>query len=371
LDGINESNPYYADHQGQAGYNGVSPRSLRALNQLSGISYANIGAASANNVGSINRSIADVLRSDVFKFSFIGNPNNAIRGQAIAPLRYTRWGQLFGIGGSTDSDGNASGYKQSFGGVVAGFDRAMWTGTRVGAWVSAATGDITQKKVNESTDVTNVMVGMYLRQEMYFGYALLSGGFGTDYYKTERKLDTLGYRAKSDFNSYIGTAYLERGIDIPVYYATLQPYVSFQATSIWQEDFKETMRDQTGRYARVGIVGDDTRMESYMTALGARASSQPIPFKWGQIAGTLNAAWYHEFNPDRHEFTGRFANNGNFGSSGSRYTIFAADAKRDWCNVGFGLHMDRNSTRIFLGSDMFLNGNQTLISGGGGVVTSW
>ena len=371
LDGVSERNPKYADHQGLADYNGISPRSLRALNELSGVSYANIGSATANNMGVVNRTLSDVLRSDVFKFSFVGNPNNAIRGQAIAPLRYTRWGTLFGIGGKTAYDGNASGYRQSYGGVIAGFDRAMWTGTRVGAWVACATGDVTQRRVNENTDIVNGMIGMYLRQEMYFGYALLSGGFGVDNYKTKRHLDELGYHAKSDFNGYIGTAYIERGIDIPIYYATLQPFVSFQTVSVWQEDFSETMRDPTGRYAGIGIRGDETQKESYMASLGARASSIPIPFKWGQVAFTANAAWYHEFNPDRHEFTGRFINNGNFDPQGAKYTIYGTDPKRDWCNIGCGLHMDRNSTRIFLGTDMLLNDTQMLFSGSGGVVTSW
>jgi uncharacterized protein with beta-barrel porin domain len=368
LDGVSENDPGYTDHRGQ-----ISPKALKALNELSGVSYANIGTASLHNIGVVNRTIADVLRSDVFKFSMYGNPNNAIRGQAIAPLRYTRWGTLFGIGGNTASDGNASGYKQSFGGVVAGVDRALWTGTRVGAWLSAATGDVTQRRVRENTDLTNVMVGMYLRQEMYFGYGLLSGGFGSDNYKTKRYLDTVGHRASSKYNGTVGTLYFERGIDIPVYYATVQPYASFHAASVWHDKFSETMWDQTGQYAGVGLLGQKGTTESFRGAVGVRASSMPVGFKWGQVALTANTAWFHEFNDKYSTFTARFANPGgnNYYAQNTAFTIRGTDPKRDWFNFGFALNMDRNSTRIFLGADLYENGRQTLFSGSGGFATSW
>jgi len=382
LDGISDNRDYvdahgnswfhpdFAEHQGK-----VNPVAIHALDQLSGITYANLGPASVHNVGVVNRSLADILRSDVFKFSMIGNPNNAIRGQAIAPLRYSRWATLFGIGGTTCKDGNAIGYRQSFGGVLAGVDRSMWTGTRVGGWLSLAAGDVTTKDawINENADVINIMVGMYLRQEMYYGYGLLSAGFGADEYKTERNLWLLGHRAESKFNGAIGTAYLERGIDIPIYYATLQPYTSFQVVSASQDSFKEKMWNQLGQNAKIGLEGLSGNTDSYKWALGARSSSMPVPFRWGQVALTTNAAWFHEFNKDNRSFSARFANPGgaNFAVQNTKYTIKGTNPKQDWFNFGFGLNMDRNSTRLFLNADLFANEQQTLFSGGGGFITSW
>ncbi|MCL2005173.1 MAG: autotransporter domain-containing protein [Planctomycetaceae bacterium] len=363
-------NPDYADHQGP-----INPAALRAVDELSGQIYATIGTASVHNVGVVNRTLADMLRSDVFKFSFVGNPNNAIRGQAIAPLRYTRWGTLYGIGGSSDSDGNAAGYKQSFGGLMAGIDRAAWTGTRLGAWFSAADGDVRMKNLSEKADITSVMVGMYLRQEMYFGYGLASAGFGMDNYKVRRNLTMIGHNATSRLDGNIGTAYLERGIDIPVYYATLQPYASFQFATIGQDRFTEKMRDQNDVRADVGLVGNKARTDSYRMSFGARASSTPIAMRWGQLAMTTNIAWFHEFNDDNGNFVARIANPGgnNYGTqhNSASFKIAGTDTKRDWFNFGFGLHMDRNSTRVFIGSDLYGNGRQTLFSGSGGVITSW
>ncbi|MDR0327362.1 MAG: autotransporter outer membrane beta-barrel domain-containing protein [Planctomycetaceae bacterium] len=369
LDGISENDPGYDTHR-----EAVSPKALRALDELSGVSYANIGPASIHNVGVVNRTLADVLRSDVFKFSYVGNPNNAIRGQAIAPLRYTRWGTLFGIGGSVTSDGNSSGYDQSFGGVMAGIDRALWTGTRVGGWVSAATGDVSQKSVHEKTEITTVMAGVYVRQEMYYGYGLLSAGFGSDEYKTTRMCDATQYRATAKHYGTIGTVYMERGIDIPVYYATVQPYVNLQLAALCRDKFSETMWDHTGQSSKVGLVGDKGETYSYRGALGIRASSMPVAFKWGQIALTTNAAWYHEFNSDKEIFTGQFANPNNCNfvpSKGESFKILGNDPKRDWLNFGFGLNMDRNSTRIFLSPDLYINSRQSLFSATGGVITSW
>ena len=376
LDGIsdNPANPYYhpdyKEHQGN-----INPAARQALNELAGMSYANLGVISVHNVGMVNRSLGDVLRSDVFKFSRVGNPNNAIRGQAIAPLRYTRWGTLFGIGGTAANDGNASGFKQSFGGVMAGVDRALWTGTRVGGWLSAATGKATMNNVDEKSDITNVMVGMYLRQEMYYGYGLASLGFGSDNYKTKRHLTMIGHRAESKFNGTIGTMYLERGIDIPVYYATVQPYTSFQVVSVGKEKFSETMWNQLGQYTDTGLVGLKTRTDSYRLAIGARASTTPVVTRWGQAAFTTNTAWFHDFNQQQDwGYVARFGNPGenNFtGNSGTSFKIFGNNPKQDWVNFGFGLNIDRNSTRFVIGSDLYANNRQTMFSGSGGVVTSW
>ena len=378
LDAISDdpTNPYFApgyrEHQGQ-----INPAALKALEQLSGIGYANLGVASVHNIGVINRSLADVLRSDVFKFSMVGNPNNAIRGQAIAPLRYNRWGTLFGIGGTAQQDNDGvSGYRQSFGGLMAGFDRAFWTGTRLGGYVSAATGDISMKQVNESADVTNVMVGMYLRQEMYFGYWLASAGFGIDNYKMERNLTMIGHRAESKFTANIGTAYLERGIDIPVYYATFQPYANFQAVAVQQDKFTERMWNQNGQYTNIGLEGVEGKTNSLRMAIGARSSSMPVILPWGQLAMTTNMAWYHEFCNDKDRtFVARFANPGgsNFGTtlSDTTFTVRGNNPKQDWFNFGFGLNVDRNSTRFFLGADLFANSQQTMFSGNGGFVTVW
>jgi len=363
--------PYFADHQGR-----INPAALRALDEMSGMIYANLGAASVHNYGVIHRSLADVLRSDVFKFSMIGNPNNAVRGQAIAPLRYTRWGTVFGIGGSSGHDSNADGYRTSFGGVMAGIDRAAWTGTRVGAYLSAGVGDVTMRHLNEKSDVTSVSVGMYLRQEMFYGYGLVSAGFGTDWYRTRRNLDMILHRAESRTHATIGTIYLERGIDIPVYYATIQPYASFQIVSVHQSRFTETMRNQFGHYANVGLEGVEGKTNSFKFGLGTRASSQPIPMRWGQLALSTNMAWFHDFQgKNDRDFIARFSNpnSNNFDprSSGDTFRIYGNDPKRDWFNLGLGLNMDRNSTRIFLNGDLFMNSRQGMFTGGGGFITSW
>ena len=372
LDGISE-------RAGIPHNNPIDPLALEAVDELSGVIYANLGASSVHNYGTVMRTLADNLRSDVFKFSMIGNPNNAIRGQAIAPLRYTRWGTLFGIGGNTQADGsNVDGYKTSFGGAMAGIDRAMWTGTRMGVFLSAALGDVRLKKLDESSDITSISVGMYFRQEMYYGYGLAAAGFGVDNYETQRSMTLLGHTAKSKTDATIGTVYLERGIDIPVYYATIQPYTSFQVVSVTQDAFTESMRNQTGTYTvnPFGLEGVKGDTNSFKMALGMRSSTQPIPMRWGQLALTTNLAWLHEFNgKNDRDFIGRYSNPGgqNFGTqfSDTTFRIYGNDPKRDWVNFGLGFNMDRNSTRTFVAADLFSNNRQTLFSASGGVVTSW
>ena len=136
------------------------------------------------------------------------------------------------------------------------------------------------------------------------------------------------------------------------------------------------MWNHLGQYSDVGLEGVKGRTDSFKLALGTRAASQPIPLPWGQLALTGNMAWFHEFNGkgDR-DFVARFTNPGssNFGSQFSDLTfrIDGNDPKRDWFNLGLGLNMDRNSTRVFLGADLYTNDRQTLFSGNLGFNTSW
>jgi len=380
LDGISDNknhlnglywDPKYADHQGP-----INPAALRALDELSGAIYATLGTTAVHKTGVVNSTLANTLRSDVFKFSYIGNPNNAIRGQAIAPLRYNRWGTLFGIGGSSKYDGNASGYDLTYGGIMAGIDRAFWTGTRIGAYLSVAGGDVTLKELDERTRSVDGMIGMYLRQEMFYGYGLASAGFGRDNYKTKRTLTMLDHTAQSHSFGNIGTVYLERGLDLPVYYSTLQPFASFQVVSVNMEKFNETMWNQYGNYGCAGLEGVKARTNSFKLGLGARASSQPVPLPWGQLAVSGNMAWYHDFAGEHdRKFVARFVNYGgmNFddGLSGATFRVHGNDPKQDWFNVGVGLHLDRNSTRFFIDGNLYANERQSLFSGNCGIVTSW
>jgi hypothetical protein len=135
----------------------------------------------------------------------------------------------------------------------------------------------------------------------------------------------------------------------------------------------ETTWNQLGQYSPVGLEGLKGSTDSYKMALGARASSMPVPFRWGQVAMTTNMAWFHEFNKNNRGFTARFANpgGGNYAAQDTTFTITGTNPKQDWFNFGFGLNMDRNSTRLFLNGDLFANDRQTLFSGGGGFITSW
>ena len=389
LDGISDDPNYrggiyyddrYKIHEGQINPSEsqitpgtINPVALQALKELSGEIYSTVGIAQVHNVETINATLADALRSDIFKFSFIGNPNNAIRGQAIAPLRYSRWGTFFGIAGNTKSDGNASGYKHSFGGVMAGFDRAFWTGARVGGYLSVASGEVKLKSLDEHAEMTDVIVGMYLRQEMYYGYGLVSVGFGGDKYKTKRNLSTLGYRAEENkFNGTVGTLYAERGIDIPVYYATIQPYISVQSVSVSQCTFRETMWDTTGQYTNVGLQGVKGDTCGLTAAAGLRMASSPIPMPWGQIAATGKMSLLHDLSGEQ-KFVGRFYNPGdvNYTSSGAKFSVFGNKPRRDWLNLGLGVSMDRNSTRMFLSGDIYASIKDASFTGNGGFITCW
>jgi uncharacterized protein with beta-barrel porin domain len=355
---------------------------LRALDEMSGAIYSTIGTASVFNISAVNQTMADVLRSDVFKFSYHGNPNNAYRGQTVAPHRWSRWGTGFGVGGSSQNDGNASGYSQSFGGAIVGVDRAFPSGTRFGGYLSGADGTVSLKDLNERTRSQEFLIGFYLRQEMVFGYTLASIGIGQNTYKTNRNLELLQYSASNKHKGDTATFYIERGIDIPFYYGAIQPFASFQAASIRQSGFTESMNrliDHNGlvdgRLANTGLEGVKNQTDSFRLSFGSRTSSGPITLPWGQAAVSLDLAWFHEFS-NRND---RDANLRITDAGGANYItgtplsfkVFGNESKQDWINGGLGVHLDRNSTRVFFDVDVFANDRQTLFTGNGGFITSW
>jgi uncharacterized protein with beta-barrel porin domain len=337
-----------------------------ALDELSGAVYATLGTVSVHNIGVVNTTLADTLRSDVFKFSYIGNPNNAIRGQAVAPLRYSRWATAYGIGGNSQNDGNASGYKQSFGGGIAGFDRAFWTGSRVGAYISGADGTVTMKQLRESSRSREFLIGLYLRQEMYYGYGIASFGFGQNMYKTTRNITSLGATATNRHHGDVGTAYFERGIDLPWRYGTVQPYTSFQIAAVRQKDFTE----EGAEAANLELVKAQTA--SFRFAFGTRTSTAPIPLPFGQIALSSNLTWFHEFATDNdRDVIARLNVMGGTSATAATFQVWGNDPKQDWINLGWGGHFDRNSTRVFVGGNVYANDRQVLYTGNGGFATSW
>jgi uncharacterized protein with beta-barrel porin domain len=337
-----------------------------ALDELSGAVYGTLGTVSVHNTGVVNMTLADALRSDVFKFSYVGNPNNAVRGQAIAPLRWSRWATGYGVGGESENDGNASGYKQSYGGGIFGMDRAFWTGTRFGVYASGADGRVEMKKLDEQSRSREFMVGLYLRQEMYYGYALASFGFGQDMYKTNRNITFLNETATNKHYGDIGTCYFERGVDLPWRYGTVQPYTSFQIVAVRQDDFTE---EGAGVASLQSLEG---KTDSFRFAFGTRTSTCPIPTKFAQIAFTSNLTWFHEFATDHdRDFFARLDTQGGSANTAAFFRVLGNDPKQDWINLGWGVHLDRNSTRIFFAGNLYANDRQVLYTGNGGFITSW
>ena len=283
-------------------------------------------------------------------------------GSAFSPRKNCRnlWGLAYGTGGSTQFDGNVSGYNQGFFGTIVGLDRLYGNTTRAGLYVSYGEGRIS-KNLNQTSDSKELLVGLYLRKEMEIGYVILNGGLGYDQYDTERQF--IGnWAAKSKHSGFVGTAYAERGLEFQGEYVKWQPFFGLQYIGNQQQGFTEN------GICPLNLAGDITTANSFRSLLGIRLSTNLARTHRGSLALFGQSIWMHEFlNETSTNFTGKFAALPNNGT----YTVSGNNAGRDWAILGTGLTYDTRQWRLFAGYDISMNERQVLHTGNAGAVYGW
>jgi uncharacterized protein with beta-barrel porin domain len=345
-----------------------------ALDQMSGSIYGTHASASVTNIGVVNNTLADVLRNSYPNKNVAEcNPCDEVTAacepcaEACEPIctqkQYKRhlWGLGFGIGGTSQFDGNTYGYNQSFGGTIIGADRENKHGTRFGGYFSYGEARISGALLDRS-ESHEFLAGIYYRKNLYQGYVLANAGLGNVQYDTQRTISFAGRHAASKHDAFVGTIYAERGFDFATKLGRLQPYLGVQYIGNRQDGFTETGAGS------LNLVGQRTETDSFRSLLGTRFQSKVRRCNSGRLNANTNIAWLHEYADSVTSFTAGLAGSPVPNAS---FTVRGNDTKRDWAMFGVGLNYEKSQLRLFGGYDAYVSNQQVLHTGNAGLSYGW
>jgi len=330
-----------------------------ALDQISGSVYGTMTTASFQNTVMMHASLSNVLRRDYNTIHTI----NAYYGRQNPNPTGNLWGMIYGHGGKSEHDGNVNGYRQSFSGIMVGFDRLNERQRRMGLFISAGQGylasDLRDRVISQE-----VMIGHYARRDGAFGYTLVQAGLGTHRYDTRRNL-TFGYgdsflnrTATNQHSSFLLSADGEMGLRYRNNFVNFSPFLGLQYTGLVRQGFTERGAGS------LNLTSDMADYHSLRAKIGMRLDSQPFRVRRGLTSFYGNAAWSYEFEVDkRHSvFSARFSDSGNL--TGSSFSVRGNDPGRDWVQAGAGINHDFDANlRLFAGYDAYANQRQVLHAG--------
>jgi len=336
-----------------------------ALDQISGSVYGTMTTASFQNMVMMHASLSNVLRRDYNTIHTI----NAYYGRMNPNPTGNLWGMIYGHGGKSEHDGNVNGYRQSFSGIMVGYDRLNERQKRLGLFASVGKGYLSSE-LRDKVESHEIMIGHYARRDGANGYTLLQAGIGTHRYDTKRNL-TFGYFDPVTQNNYSiqrtatnqHSAFLlsvdgEMGLRYRNTFLNFSPFVGLQYTGLVRQGFTERGAGS------LSLTSEMADYHSVRAKIGMRLDSEPFRVRRGLLSFYGNAAWSYEFEVDkRHSvFSARFSDSGNL--TGTKYTVRGNDPGRDWVQAGAGVNHDFNANlRIFTGYDAYANQRQVLHAG--------
>ncbi|HZZ26377.1 MAG TPA: autotransporter domain-containing protein [Pirellulales bacterium] len=276
----------------------------------------------------------------------------------------TAWGMGFGMGGSAESDGNATAASFGMGGVVAGMER--WAddchllgfyGAYVGADLNAVNG--------QTANINGGQFGGYMFADDGFNYYTVLGGFEFDGDSTTRNLsiDTIVTQNTSNYGDWQSFLYAERGVSFERCNYVLQPFVAVQYIFVRQNSFTESGASNTALDLQGG--GDTTN--SLRSMVGARLQYALTNRNGRRTLPEIHAMWLHEYLDADSSVTATMVPVG-----GSPFIVRGLDMGRDWGVVGANLTWEMvDGWSMFVNYDLQTNTKMTLNAGSGGLGYRW
>lgn len=332
----------------------VSGRALHALDEMSGALYGTVSTIALQHASMINNTIADRLREW----------DNCPR----ACNNWNAWGMAYGLGGSSQFDGNASGYKYSVAGTVIGLDRQVNQNNRMGAYFAVGSTNTKLKGLVEKAESTDIFTGLYFNgNDNDCLYTTLFAGFGYNDFEAKRTITFVNRQTESAFDGYQANFYGERGVKVLVagkHY--LQPYIALQYIGL-----NRTGIDESGADA-LDLNVDSERTRSLRTMLGAKFTTE-LCFNNVLYNGHARAAWAHEYLDTCSFAYAQMSNpNGAYFESNSTFQVRGNDSGRDWGMFGLGLDTDLSKhAKLFGNYDCMVNGQQAIHTGNLGLEFGW
>ncbi|WP_420959672.1 autotransporter domain-containing protein [Brucella sp. IR073] len=262
-----------------------------AFDQLSGEIHASARTALINDSRLIRSAVNDRLRaafndvaaSDVPVMGFGPDAKPLVKGETP---QMAAWGQAFGAWSKTKSDGNAADLDQSTGGFITGFDAAVATDWRLGAFAGYSRTTFDAKGSGESD---NYHAGVY--GGGHFGALSVRSGLGYSWHsvETSRVVAFPGFedRLKADYDAGTFQAFGELGYRIDMKQIAFEPFANLAHVRVKTDSFTET-----GGAAALSAAEETT--STTFTTLGLRASA---PFTLGTVEAEARGTvgWQHAY----------------------------------------------------------------------------
>lgn len=276
---------------------------------------------------------------------------------------WSGWTVGYGLGGTAQGDGNASGGNYGSGGTIMAVERPLDEYTLAGFYGAYSSLNVRLKGLPHSAYANQGQAGGYFLRDLGPVYLLAAGGVGfADYHESRQMVfGNVNSTAQGDYSGWTPSAYLEQGVRVPVGGMLLQPYGALQYIYVRQNSFTESGAGTLDQE----VAGIDTH--SFRGILGSRLSRAWYLDSGRVVIPELRAAWMHEFLEPTSTVNAVFAPVGG-GSFAARGLNFG----RDWALLGAGTQFVLSqNVSLFANYDLQLNHRQTAHAGSGGLQFIW
>ncbi len=369
----------------------TNQQAQNALGQLSGEIYGTSSQVMVNGTSQLMGMVGQQLRSSLFAptestpsglasrrtanqattsvqlVSYKNSPSCDEYGEPTCHTanNWRAWTFGYGLGGSADPDGNASGINYGLGGTAIGIDRFIDDSTRFGLFGGYQGSHVSVNGMNQSNRANGGNFGSYVTHASGLHYGMLLGGLQFDGYASDRNVQVglLNRNAQGKSDGWQGYSYGEQGLNLDLSRGmTLQPFGGLQYVYVRQNGFTETGAGA----ANLNVAGIDTN--SLRSLLGSRLQFQSRSAGNGWlVAPDVHGIWMHEYLDTTSIVNAQFA-----GLGGAGFTANGLNLGRDWAIVGAGLSA-RPSNRWELRADYNtqFNDRQVFHIGSGTVSYFW
>jgi uncharacterized protein with beta-barrel porin domain len=294
-----------------------------ALNQLQPLPGSVVQGASNSLQNGFFRTVDERVAS-------ARNGIDSMTGMAAGDTGDARraWVRVFGNQATQEARGGVDGYRNTGGGIAAGFDKSLDARTLVGMVVGASHADVDRSGAlsGSGVDIDSLQVAAYGSRDYGGWYLEGSAGYGYNSYKSTRQVSFTGFAgsARGEFKGHQLSARLGAGWLRPIDDAwAVRWLASGQVTYL-----------RTGSYAETGAAGanlnvDSARGTSVLSSLGGQLERA---FGTGATRYTAiaKAAWQHEFGQT-------MQGSASFAAGGPSFTVAGLTPARDALVLGLGI----------------------------------
>lgn len=265
-----------------------------------------------------------------------------------SPQNWAAWGQVYGGHASQGMVNNVSGYTATYGGLVAGVDRALGERWRAGgAFVYSNTSVHGSDDVSGNTSSVNsygaIGYASYTGEPWYVN---VSASAALQQYNSNRAVSFTGFSgtAKGEFNGsqYVAKAEFGYPLGLPNGF-TVTPLAAVSYSYQHQNAYTES--GGNGAALNVG----STHNNALRSSLGAKLE-RAFPTRFGDAVPFVQALWTHQYNSGRASTTASYAAD-TVGETS--FTTLGAAPVRDLAEIRTGVNLLRGtSTSISLRYDL-------------------